>query len=456
MESNRDDAARCVALARAAMSAKDVPRARRLLAKSHRMYPTEAAAAGTPDGDLHAARTAAEAELVTAGRSAARAAADADVAARAAENLRRRRADEAADAAARAAAPPTHTPEQATLVRRLTVAKTHYEVIGVDKAAVDEDSLRRAYRRLALKVHPDKNPAPGAEAAFQKLTTAYEVLSDPTRRAAYDLHGDAAENGSARSGASAASPFGMGGGMRGGGGSDPFADLMAELFRQQTAGGGGQRRGPRRRAGGGVHMGGGGVGMDDTDFLSWLFAEQGGGRGRQRAAGPGNRGGRRAHARRQAGGAAAADEQWTFSSFSLWAVILAVLFWLFVGGGLGTTHPVALRPTHTMPVQRLTPNAGVPFYTASDWPPHDMNRATVRKWLRWVEVETLDGHLVRCREELDRRAQLQAESHRIFVYGQAQRRQFADKAAAMPMRFCKKYEALRVAMGERNRSPYTG
>jgi len=140
----------------------------------------------------------------------------------------------------------------------------------------------------------------------------------------------------------------------------------------------------------------------------------------------------------------------------LWAVILAVLFWLFVGGGLGTTHPVALRPTHTMPVQRLTPNAGVPFYTASDWPPHDMNRATVRKWLRWVEVETLDGHLVRCREELDRRAQLQAESHRIFVYGQAQRRQFADKAAAMPMRFCKKYEALRVAMGERNRSPYTG
>lgn len=201
MESNRDDAARCVALARAAMAAGDLPRARRLLAKSHRMYPAPADGAAAPvagsaDADLAAARAAAEAELVPAGRAAARAAADAEVSARAAANLRRRRAGEAADAAARAAAPPTHTPEQAALVRRLTVAKTHYEVLGVDDAAAaTEESIRRSYRRLALKVHPDKNSAPGAEAAFQKLTTAHEVLSDPARRRAYDLHGDAAENG---------------------------------------------------------------------------------------------------------------------------------------------------------------------------------------------------------------------------------------------------------------------
>ncbi|GAB0495314.1 hypothetical protein MMPV_006613 [Pyropia vietnamensis] len=428
MESNRDDASRCVALARAAMAAGDIPRARRLLAKSHRMYPAPAdgaapPVAGSADADLAAARAAAEEELVPAGRAAARAAADAEVSARAAANLRRRRAGEAADAAARAAAPPTHTPEQAALVRQLTIAKTHYEVLGVDDAAsATEETIRRSYRRLALKVHPDKNTAPGAEAAFQKLTTAHEVLSDPARRRAYDLHGDAAEDGRAQAAAaSAASPFG---GMAGGMGGD-----------------------------GGLGGGGGGGGLDDTDFFSWLFHEHAAGRGPHPAGG--GRAGRRAHARRAA--AAAADgEPWSFGSMSLWAVILAVLFWLFVGGSLGGGAPVSLTPTRGMPVQHTTPVGRVPFYTAPDWPPPDKRGATLRKWYRWVDGETLERLLDGCVVELDRRAALIGESHRIFVHGQTRRRAFADKAAAMPMTSCKQYEVLRKKLGARNRSPYRG
>lgn len=199
--------------------------------------------------------------------------------------------------------------------------------------------------------------------------------------------------------------------------------------------------------------GGGGGGLDDTDFFSWLFHEQAAGRGPRPAAGA--RGGRRAHARRAAA-AAADDEPWTFGSMSLWAVLLAVLFWLFVGGSFGSGAPVSLTPTRGMSVQRTTLVGRVPYYTAPDWPPPDMRGATVRKWQRWVDTEALDRLLNGCGAELERRAALTSESHRIFVHGQARRQAFAQKAADMPMTSCKQYEVLRKKLGERNRSPYRG
>jgi DnaJ-class molecular chaperone len=75
------------------------------------------------------------------------------------------------------------------------VAETLYDILGVAKDATD-DAIRKAYRKLARKHHPDVNPGDAAaEATFKRVASAYEVLSDPKKRAAYDEFGDASLEG---------------------------------------------------------------------------------------------------------------------------------------------------------------------------------------------------------------------------------------------------------------------
>src|SRR5262245_66502394 len=71
--------------------------------------------------------------------------------------------------------------------------RDYYEVLGVSRSC-DDDELKRAYRKLAVKYHPDKNPDTRAEAEerFKEIAEAYQVLCDPQRRAQYDRFGHAA------------------------------------------------------------------------------------------------------------------------------------------------------------------------------------------------------------------------------------------------------------------------
>lgn len=81
-----------------------------------------------------------------------------------------------------------YTEEHVQLVRKLRRNTDYYEILGVGKTCSVEE-IRRAYRKLSLKVHPDKNKAPGSEEAFKKVSKAFKCLSDETSRRQYDQTG---------------------------------------------------------------------------------------------------------------------------------------------------------------------------------------------------------------------------------------------------------------------------
>ena len=69
------------------------------------------------------------------------------------------------------------------------MGKNYYNTLGIDRQSTD-DEIKKAYRKLALKYHPDKNKHPGAEERFKEIAEAYEVLSDSNKRAAFDRYGE--------------------------------------------------------------------------------------------------------------------------------------------------------------------------------------------------------------------------------------------------------------------------
>ena len=158
------------------------------------------------------------------------------------------------------------------IITRLRSTKDFYDVLGVEREAT-EDEIKKSYRKLAMKLHPDKCQLDGCEEAFKKVSSAYACLSDSEKRQQYNLTGS--EDGPSGMGGfrggqtdpndifqaffSGGQP-GMGGGMRGGqsfhfstnmgggggGGVDPFANVFEAFAAQQRA----QQSGSRQRRGG--------------------------------------------------------------------------------------------------------------------------------------------------------------------------------------------------------------
>ena len=115
--------------------------------------------------------------------------------------------------------------------------KDYYDTLGVPKNASDED-IKKAYRKLAMKHHPDRNQGDSAKAAEEKFKEdkeAYEMLSDEQKRAAYDQYGHAGVDPNMRGGGPGAEGFG--------GFAEAFGDIFGDVF-------GGQRGGAQRGAGG--------------------------------------------------------------------------------------------------------------------------------------------------------------------------------------------------------------
>src|SRR6201996_1489783 len=123
------------------------------------------------------------------------------------------------------------------MISNTNVSKAdYYEVLGVSREATDQE-LKSAYRKQALKYHPDRNPGDhAAEEKFKQASEAYQVLSDADKRAAYDRYGHA---GVGAGGFGGGSPFAGGVDI-----GDIFGDLFGEMFNV-----GGQQRGSRSQRG---------------------------------------------------------------------------------------------------------------------------------------------------------------------------------------------------------------
>lgn len=124
-------------------------------------------------------------------------------------------------------------------MKKLAEKRDYYEVLGVSKGA-SEDEIKKAFRKMSKKYHPDLNPNnKEAEEKFKEVNEAYQVLSDPEKKSKYDQFGHAGVDPN----------FGAGGGGFNGGGFD-FGDIFGDFFGGGFGGfGGGQRRnGPKRGA----------------------------------------------------------------------------------------------------------------------------------------------------------------------------------------------------------------
>lgn len=141
----------------------------------------------------------------------------------------------------------------------MSAKRDYYEVLGVNKTATAAD-IKSAYRKLALKFHPDRNKEAGSESKFKEINEAYQILSDPKKKQTYDQFGHAAFDPSSGMGGGQGPFGGFGGGQAGGfdwssystsggqGGAefdfgDPF-EIFEQFFGGGFSGGGARRRRP--------------------------------------------------------------------------------------------------------------------------------------------------------------------------------------------------------------------
>ncbi|XP_039441573.1 dnaJ homolog subfamily B member 14-like [Culex pipiens pallens] len=176
MEVNKDEAQRCIDIALLAFKAGNLDKARKFVDKSKRLFPMKAA------DDLQRLIQSA-----SSGPSSARQEDNAGPRRRPTANKENEKPQEPKLNV-------DYTQEQLDVVKRLKKCKDYYEVLGVTKEATDSE-IKKAYKKLALQLHPDKNKAPGSVEAFKALGNAVATLTDAQKRKDYDLYGNQESTG---------------------------------------------------------------------------------------------------------------------------------------------------------------------------------------------------------------------------------------------------------------------
>ncbi|ONK80348.1 uncharacterized protein A4U43_C01F16690 [Asparagus officinalis] len=183
MGGNKDDALKCIRIGKEALESGDRTRALKFLNKARRLDPS------LPIDDLlstakessesnHNPRNEPEPESATVGASSSYSSPSSS-SARARVSSKGSSKD--------------YTEEQLTIVHQIKKQKDYYQILGLERSCTVED-VRKAYRKLSLKVHPDKNKAPGAEEAFKAVSKAFQCLSNEETKKRYDLVGSEEPN----------------------------------------------------------------------------------------------------------------------------------------------------------------------------------------------------------------------------------------------------------------------
>ncbi|KAL4589762.1 hypothetical protein LXL04_002672 [Taraxacum kok-saghyz] len=174
MDGNKDDALRCLKIGKDALGLGDRARALKFISKARRLDPS------LPVDDLLSNLEP---------DNPANESPSGSPSAKPSENS----ADDSSGVRRRApptgsSSPGAYTEEQITIVSEIKRKKDYYDILGLEKSCTVDD-IRKAYRKLSLKVHPDKNKAPGSEEAFKKVSKAFQCLRVDEYRKQYDLLG---------------------------------------------------------------------------------------------------------------------------------------------------------------------------------------------------------------------------------------------------------------------------
>ena len=269
----------------------------------------------------------------------------------------------------------------------------HYTVLGVQRNASDAD-IKKAYRKEALRWHPDKNPdnKDVAERKFKAISQAFKVLSDPDERAHYDRYGE-----------------------------------------ERQAGGGMPRRGP-----GGMHRGpGGGVYAEELtpeDIFNMFFGMPPAGHARQRQQQQ-----QRYHYQNQRGQQAEVNMNLVqLAPFAL-MLLLSVFSSLPIGG---EATPYSLRPADSYTLERATEGLGVPYYVADTFEMRHADPETLRQVEARVEADTLQRVRRRCQAERTSKQRMVDAANQNK--GEERSRMF-EAADAVEMRWCDEKDRLEAA-----------
>lgn len=173
MDGNKDEAERCIEIAESHLSVGNHEKAEKFLLKAEKLYSTKKAK------DILESLVRLKASSGSTKKSET-------------DGQPRKRPNAATSEKIqqeKTTAPKEYTQVQLEEVRKINKCKDYYEILSVTKESTDGD-IKKAYKKLALRLHPDKNKAPGANEAFKAIGKAVTVLTDAEKRKTYDLYGD--------------------------------------------------------------------------------------------------------------------------------------------------------------------------------------------------------------------------------------------------------------------------